>query len=90
MTKVQLIGAIQKANKDLSKRAIEDVVDTTFSTLVKAIKREGRFAYSGFGVFRMRSRNARKGRNPRTGEIITIKPSKTVGFRPALALKQSL
>ena len=90
MTKAVLIEAIQKANKDLSKKAIEEVVETVFSTLGKSIKKERRFAYPGFGVFTVRDRKARKGRNPRTGEIITIKPSKTVGFRPAPALKKSL
>ena len=90
MTKAKLIEAVQKANNDLSKRAIEDVVDTVFSTLGKSIKKEGRFAYPGFGVFTVRNRKARKGRNPQTGAIISIKPSKTVGFRPAPALKESL
>jgi len=90
VTKADLISAVQKANKDLSKRAIEDVTDTTFTTLTKAIKKEGRFAYPGFGTFTVRNRKARKGRNPRTGEIISIKPSKTVGFRPAMAFKKSL
>jgi DNA-binding protein HU-beta len=90
MTKADLISAVQKANKILSKRAVEDVVDTTFSTLTKAIKKESRFAYPGFGVFTVRNRKARQGRNPKTGEIISIKPSKTVGFRPAPVLKKSL
>ncbi len=90
MTKSDLISAVQKANKVLSKRAVGDVMDTTFSTLTKVIKREGRFAYPSFGVFSVRNRKGRKGRNPRTGEIITIKPSKTVGFRPAPVLKKGL
>jgi DNA-binding protein HU-beta len=66
------------------------VVDTTFDVLGKSIKKAGRFAYPGFGTFTVRNRKARKGRNPRTGEIITIKPSKTVGFKAAPALKKSL
>jgi DNA-binding protein HU-beta len=90
MTKAELISAVQKGNKDVSKRAVEDIIDLTFSTLGKAIKKETRFAYPGFGVFTLRSRKARQGRNPRTGEIINIKPSRTVGFRPAPALKKNL
>ena len=90
MTKAKLIEAIQKVHKNLSKKAIEEVVDTTFSTLGKSIKKEGRFAYPDFGVFTVRNRKARKGRNPQTGAIISIKPSKTVGFKPAPALKKSL
>jgi DNA-binding protein HU-beta len=90
MTKVELISAVQKSNKDVSKRAVEDIIDTTFSTLGRAIKKDTRFAYPGFGVFTVRNRKARQGRNPKTGETINIKPSKTVGFRPAPVLKKSL
>ncbi len=90
MTKAELISAVQKANKDVSKRAVEDIIDMTFSTLGRAIKKEARFAYPGFGVFTVRNRKGRQGRNPKTGEIITIKPSRTIGFRPAPTLKKSL
>ena len=90
MTKPKLIEAVQKANKDLNKTAIEGAVDSAFSIISNVIKKEDRFAYPGFGVFSVRNRNARKGRNPRTGEIIAIKPSKTVGFRPAPTLKRGL
>lgn len=90
MTKAEFIEAVQKANKDLSKRAIEEVVDTAFQTFAKSIKKDGRFAYPGFGVFTVRNRKARKGRNPKTGEPIIIKASKTVAFRPSLALKRGL
>lgn len=90
MTKPKLIEAVQKANKDLNKTAIEGVVDTAFSIISNVIKKEDRFAYPGFGVFSVRNRKARKGRNPRTGEVIAIKPSKTVGFRPAPTLKRGL
>ena len=90
MTKPKLIEAVQKANKDLNKTAIEGAVDSAFSIISNVIKKEGRFAYPGFGVFSVRDRKARNGRNPRTGEIIAIKPSKTVGFRPAPTLKRSL
>lgn len=90
MTKAELIETIRKSNNDLSKKAIEEVVETTFSTLGKTLKKEGRFAYPGFGVFTVKKRKARKGRNPQTGETIRIKASKTVGFKPAPSLKKSL
>jgi len=90
MTKGELIKAIHKANKDLSERKIEQVTGAVFSSLRQSIKKEGRVSYPGFGVFTVKNRKGRQGRNPQTGEIITIKPSKTVGFRPAPALKRSL
>lgn len=92
MTKDELITSIIKSCKDtnLSKRLAGDVVDAAFENMAKAIKKEKRFAYPGFGTFTVRNRKARKGRNPQTGEEIKIKASKTVGFKPAPTLKSSL
>lgn len=92
MTKDELIGAVTKSVKDsaLSKRLAGDVIDATFEVIGKAVKKDKRFAYPGFGTFTVRSRKARKGRNPQTGEEIKIKASKTVGFKPAPTLKKSL
>ncbi len=92
MTKDQLIAEILKTCKkdDLSKRAVNDILDATFSSIGKSIKKEKRFAYPGFGTFTVRNRKARKGRNPQTGAEIKIKASKTVGFKPAPTLKSSL
>ncbi len=92
MTKDELIASVIKTCKDpnLSKRLTNDVLDAAFENITKAIKKEKRFAYPGFGTFTVRSRKARKGRNPQTGEEIKIKASKTVGFKPAPTLKNSL
>jgi DNA-binding protein HU-beta len=89
MTKADLINAVAKAAK-LSKRAAETAVDATFETLTRAIKRDKRFQVPGFGTFSVRSRKSRKGRNPQTGAEITIKASRTVGFKPAPTLKRGL
>ena len=92
MTKAELIEAVQQGVKGvtLSKKAVEEVVDCVFETISKAIKKDKRFAYPGFGTFTVRHRKARTGRNPQTGETIRIKASKTVGFKPAPKLKNSL
>ncbi|MDA0692469.1 MAG: HU family DNA-binding protein [Nitrospinae bacterium] len=92
MTKDELITSIIKSCKDdnLSKRLAGDIVDAAFDNMSKAIKKDKRFAYPGFGTFTVRNRKARKGRNPQTGEEIKIKASKTVGFKPAPTLKSSL
>jgi len=92
LTKDELITSIIKSCKDdnLSKRLAGDVVDAAFDNMSKAIKKDKRFAYPGFGTFTVRNRKARKGRNPQTGEEIKIKASKTVGFKPAPTLKGSL
>ena len=92
MTKDELITSVIKSckNSDLSKRLTGDILDAVFENISKAVKKEKRFAYPGFGTFTVRSRKARKGRNPQTGEEIRIKASKTVGFKPAPTLKNSL
>lgn len=91
MTKAELINKIASNYEgQLSKKMVGQLVDTVFETISKTIKKEKRFAYPGFGTFEVRTRKARKGRNPQTGETIKIKASKTVGFRPAKAMKEKL
>jgi DNA-binding protein HU-beta len=89
MTKADLIEVVAKAAQ-LNKRTAGEAVDATFEGIVKAIKKSKRFQVPGFGTFTLRSRKARKGRNPQTGDVITIKASRTVGFRPAADLKRDL
>ena len=92
MTKAELVDAIAKDTRSLnvSKRAVEEIVDSAFTNIAKAVKKELRFSYPSFGTWNVRKRAARKGRNPQTGAEIRIKASKTVGFKPAPSLKASL
>ncbi len=91
MTKAELIEKLySKHEGELTKRLVGDLVDGVFANMATTIKRQGRFAYPGFGTWTVRRRKSRKGRNPQTGEVIQIKASKTVGFRPAKAFKETL
>ena len=93
MTKAELIDKVaqQIAKKaDVSKKATGEIIDLAVAEVAKAIKKEKRFSYPGFGTFNVKSRKARKGRNPQTGEVISIKASKTVSFKPAPELKKKL
>ncbi len=89
MTKADFISAVAKAAK-LSKRASGDAVSATFENLARAIKKDKRFQAPALGTFTVRSRKARKGRNPQTGAEIDIKASRTVRFKPGPKLKKSL
>ena len=89
MTKQDLVDAVAKAT-GLSKRGAAGAVDATIDGIAKGIRKEKRMALSGFGTFTVRRRKARVGRNPRTGEEIQIDASKTIGFKPAPALKTGL
>ena len=91
MTKAELIEKLyQKHDGELTKRSVTLLVDELFEQMSLTIKKDKKFSYPGFGTFVVRTRKARKGRNPQTGEIIKIKASKSVGFRPAKALKDRL
>ena len=90
MTKAQLLETIAKKNPELTKKQVASVIDQVFSQMATSIRRQGKATYPGFGSFELRRRKARKGRNPQTGESIRIKASKTVGFKPAKALKERL
>ncbi len=65
-------------------------VAAAFEHLHKAIRKDKRFTYPGFGTWAVKKRKARKGRNPKTGEIIAIAPTRTVSFKPAPNFKASL
>ena len=88
MTKAELVHV--DAGKGLTKKASAELVDVLFETIGKAIKKEKRFSYPGFGTWTVRERKPRMGRNPQTGEAIKIKASKTVGFKPSKELKKGL
>ena len=91
MTKAELIERLySKHSGEVTKRLVTDLVDGVFENMTLTIKKDKRFSYPGFGTWMVRTRKARKGRNPQTGEVIKIKASKTVGFRPAKALKELL
>ena len=89
MTKGELVEAVAKT-AHISKLAAGDAVDATFENIGKAIKKSKRFQVPGFGTFTVRARKARKGINPQTGATISIKASRTVGFKPAPVLKKGL
>ncbi len=89
MTKAELVEAVSTQTQ-LTKKAAAEMIDIVFNNIGKAVKRDSRFSYPGFGTWSMRSRKARKIRNPQTNEIMKLKASKTIGFRPAKELKQTL
>lgn len=89
MTKAELIESVAKAT-GLTKAKAQEAIDTTFDEVAKAIKKDKKFLVPGFGSFAVTKRKARKGRNPKTGEEIKIKASKSVRFKPASKLKEAV
>lgn len=78
MTKAELVGRV--ADKiHLTKKQTEAIVNILFMCITDALKKGDKVELRGFGSFRTRSRNAREGRNPKTGDTVQI-PSKKVPF----------
>jgi DNA-binding protein HU-beta len=88
MNKAELVEAIHGEFE--SKAKAEAAVNAVLDAIRMGIKKSGKVQLVGFGSFSLKTRKARKGRNPQTGEAITIKASKTVGFKAGDALKAGL
>ncbi|MEN8693964.1 MAG: HU family DNA-binding protein [Akkermansiaceae bacterium] len=91
MNKGELIEAVQKAlGNEATKRSAEDAVSAVLGSIATGVKKDQKVQIIGFGTFEVKKRAARMGRNPKTGEAMKIKASKSVGFKPSSTLKKSL
>ncbi|WP_225783546.1 HU family DNA-binding protein [Xenophilus sp. Marseille-Q4582] len=89
MNKTELIEHIA-TNADISKAAATRALESTIDAVKKTLKKGGSVSLVGFGTFAVGKREARTGRNPRTGAEIKIKAAKIPKFRPGKALKDAL
>ena len=89
MTKADFVAAVSKKIK-LSKAQTARIIDATFDEVQALLKKGDSIAFTGFGTFLVTKRKARKGRNPRTGEMMNIPASKVPRFRPGKHLKAAL
>ena len=88
MNKSELVEAV--AGKiDMSKTQTQGVIEALIEVVTKALKKGDEVRLVGFGTFSVAKRKASTGRNPRTGEAIKIKASKTLRFKPAASLKKA-
>jgi integration host factor subunit beta len=87
MTKAELVEEVARA-AELTKKDSEVIVDEVFKNIIQALNRGEKIELRGFGSFRVRQRDARRGRNPKTGEPVDI-PAKSVPyFKPGKELKE--
>lgn len=87
MTKADLIDVVAK-KVHLTNKAAREAVAAVFGGVADALKKGEKVVITGFGTFSVRSRAARKGRNPQTGAAIDIPARKTPGFTAGKALKK--
>lgn len=82
MTKAELISAVQASlGADATKKCAEKAVAAVLAAIQQGIKADQKVQLVGFGTFAVKTRSAREGRNPKTGEKMHIPASKTVGFK---------
>lgn len=89
MTKNELIEKVAKKS-NLTKRAAADSVNYTFDIIQDCLIRGEKVVITGFGTFIIRSRVARRGRNPQTGEVIRIPQKKIPGFTAGKTIKRQI
>ena len=86
----ELVQKLCDDHPDLTGKEIERVVAAFFDSITEQLQAGGRVELRGFGALSVRSRDARAGRNPRTGETIKIDAAKVPKFRAGKELKDSL
>lgn len=90
MTKADIVHAIYAKLGGFSKKEASDLVDLVFETMKETLGRGEKIKISGFGNFVLRDKRQRQGRNPQTGEPITITARRVLNFKASQLLKQFL
>jgi integration host factor subunit beta len=90
MTKSELIQKLAERNPHLFLRDVEKIVDTVFDEVSEALVRGDRVELRGFGAFSIKHRDARTGRNPRTGETVEVEAKRLPFFKTGKALRERL
>jgi len=86
MTKADLVDKVT-ALGDLTRRDGEIIVDLLFDSVISALKSDDKVEIRGFGSFRTRQRNARIGRNPKTGDRVDVPAKRVPFFKPSKELR---
>jgi integration host factor subunit beta len=87
MTKAELVEEVARTTQ-LTKKHAEIIVNTVFDSIVDSLKGGEKIELRGFGSFRLRKREPRKGRNPKTGDKVDVPPKKVPYFKPGKELKE--
>ena len=87
MTKAELVEEVARA-AELTKKDSEVIVEEVFRNIIHALNRGEKIELRGFGSFRVRHRDARRGRNPKTGEPVDIPAKRVPYFKPGKELKE--
>ena len=87
LTKAALVEEVAHV-AGLTKKRAEVIVDTVFGNIAEALQQGEKVELRGFGSFRLRRREPREGRNPRTGDRVAVPPRRVAYFKPGKELKE--
>lgn len=90
MIRSELIQKISEENPHLFQRDVERIVNTVFEEIIDAMARGDRVELRGFGAFSVKRRDARQGRNPRTGESVSVDEKHVPFFKTGKLLRERL
>lgn len=90
MTRSQLIEKVAGRVEGLTLKQTEIVVETVFDSINQALRRGEKIEIRGFGNFRLKERQPRKARNPKTGESVDVPQKRAVRFKAGKALREAL
>ena len=90
MIRSELVQSVAAANPHLTQREVEGLVTTVFESIAGALAEGRRVELRGFGAFSTRQREARTGRNPRTGTAVDVDAKRVPYFKPGKDLRERL
>ncbi len=90
MIRSELVQLLSRDHPDLSAQDIETIIDTFFEQIIDRLVQDGRVELRGFGAFSTRARDGRTGRNPRTGETVTVDAKRVPYFKPGKEMRARL
>ena len=90
MIRSELVQKLCDDHPDLTGKEIERVVSAIFDTIIGQLQKGGRVELRGFGAFSSRERDARKGRNPRTGDTVDVSAKRVPYFKPGKEMRERL
>lgn len=87
MTKKDIVLKIANETK-MKQQDIKKIVQKTLDTIIESLVNGQTVELRNFGIFKVKSRRGRTGRNPRTGQVVPVPPKKVVVFKPGLEMKK--
>ena len=90
MIRSELVHKLCGDFPDLNQREVEGVVSAIFDSITEQLAKGGRVELRGFGAFSTRNRDARVGRNPRTGESVSVNAKRVPYFKPGKEMRERL